>query len=310
MPARKYSRSRGSGRAGTARRSSGKIIFELKPWYHNVPEKELIADLRRVARLLGAETLPRETYRSHSKYSPVTLVTRFGSWNGALKRAGLKPSSTLGVPAQLIVDDIKRVARKLKVTTLTCTRYHAVGKYQHGLIRRRFGSWPEAAHAAGIYPNQYKNISTKELFENLERVWRTLGHQPSRAEMVKPLSKYSLYPFDVRYGGYRNALRAFVKWKAKNPSGKSIGGCVPPPTRSVQKAISLHKTSRKINLRLRFIILKRDNYKCKACGQSPANDPSVKLEVDHIIPWSVGGETVEANLQTLCWRCNIGKSNL
>ncbi|WP_343324290.1 HNH endonuclease signature motif containing protein [Streptococcus sp. Marseille-P8640] len=37
---------------------------------------------------------------------------------------------------------------------------------------------------------------------------------------------------------------------------------------------------------------------------------NVVLHVDHIIPWSKGGETVLGNLQTLCSKCNLGKSDL
>ncbi len=32
--------------------------------------------------------------------------------------------------------------------------------------------------------------------------------------------------------------------------------------------------------------------------------------IDHIKPWSKGGETVLENLQTLCATCNLGKSNI
>ena len=46
------------------------------------------------------------------------------------------------------------------------------------------------------------------------------------------------------------------------------------------------------------------------CGDSPAKNPDAVLHVDHILPWSKGGETVEENLQTLCSVCNIGKSDL
>ena len=31
--------------------------------------------------------------------------------------------------------------------------------------------------------------------------------------------------------------------------------------------------------------------------------------MDHIVPVSKGGCTVEDNLQTLCWKCNRAKSN-
>lgn len=69
------------------------------------------------------------------------------------------------------------------------------------------------------------------------------------------------------------------------------------------------QSSRNLSMKLRFEVLKRDNFKCCACGASPAKDPSVELHVDHIIPWSKGGETIMENLQTLCSTCNFGKSN-
>lgn len=69
------------------------------------------------------------------------------------------------------------------------------------------------------------------------------------------------------------------------------------------------KTARKISDKIRYQVLKRDNFKCCACGASPAKDPSVELHVDHIIPWSKGGKTEFDNLQTLCSKCNLGKSD-
>ena len=35
----------------------------------------------------------------------------------------------------------------------------------------------------------------------------------------------------------------------------------------------------------------------------------ILLEIDHIIPIAKGGQTVEDNLQTLCWKCNRAKSD-
>ena len=58
---------------------------------------------------------------------------------------------------------------------------------------------------------------------------------------------------------------------------------------------------------LRYDILKRDGYRCHICGATQAD--GVKLHVDHIIPVSKGGRTEPSNLQTLCERCNLGKSN-
>ena len=69
-----------------------------------------------------------------------------------------------------------------------------------------------------------------------------------------------------------------------------------------------HKTPREPSKSLRFDVFKRDGYKCVICGRSPVTH-SVDLHVDHIKPYSLGGETFLENLQTLCSDCNLGKSN-
>ena len=81
-------------------------------------------------------------------------------------------------------------------------------------------------------------------------------------------------------------------------------------TQKSRISIIKHRTSRNISQRLRYKVLARDNFKCCACGASPAKDSSVELHVDHILPWSKGGETTIDNLQTLCSKCNLGKSDL
>ena len=54
-------------------------------------------------------------------------------------------------------------------------------------------------------------------------------------------------------------------------------------------------------------VLARDKWTCRSCGRS-AKD-GVTLHVDHIVPRSLGGADDPDNLQTLCRKCNIGKSN-
>lgn len=73
------------------------------------------------------------------------------------------------------------------------------------------------------------------------------------------------------------------------------------------KKIALKKRGKKIPAKLRSLILKRDNHKCKLCGQGP---PDVKLHVDHIVATNKGGLTEERNLRTLCNKCNVGKSDM
>lgn len=59
--------------------------------------------------------------------------------------------------------------------------------------------------------------------------------------------------------------------------------------------------------KLRQSIKERDRFTCQKCGVSIEKEPTLLLEIDHIIPVSKGGLTTEDNLQTLCWRCNRSK---
>lgn len=75
---------------------------------------------------------------------------------------------------------------------------------------------------------------------------------------------------------------------------------------STAPAQNKKKERGKMTKKLRFKVLKRDNYKCVICG---ATSKTTTLEVDHIIPISKGGFTEMENLQTLCFNCNRGKFN-
>lgn len=59
---------------------------------------------------------------------------------------------------------------------------------------------------------------------------------------------------------------------------------------------------------LRHEVFKRDNYTCQECGAT--KEDGAKLHIDHIIPVSKGGKDELENLQTLCDKCNLNKSNL
>ena len=60
----------------------------------------------------------------------------------------------------------------------------------------------------------------------------------------------------------------------------------------------------KVSNKMRFAVYQRDGYRCRRCGNS-----SDRLEVDHIFPIAKGGKTNFDNLQTLCHRCNLMKSD-
>jgi hypothetical protein len=59
--------------------------------------------------------------------------------------------------------------------------------------------------------------------------------------------------------------------------------------------------------RVRYEVLRRDGYTCRYCG---AKAPDVELDVDAVVPGSLGGSHKDpANLVTACKACNNGKSS-
>ncbi len=289
--------------------------FELNSYHRNTPEDELLDDLKTVAKRLNKGSLTIEEYNKYGKFHNTTYSNRFGSWIKALSSAGLETHrSNKKLSKNEIIDDIKLVAQKLQKDTLTTFEYDANGKYSATGISHSFdGSWLKALNAAGLKKSRTYGVTNEEYFENIENVWRTLGRQPKYQEMVKPLSKYSNGAYERRFGTWRNALIQLVEVinnTSPIDSDKNEKEEILDKTPMQESPILKHKTKREVNYKLRFLVLRRDNFKCKVCGRSPATNPKIILHIDHIIPWEKGGETVLDNLQSLCSDCNLGKSNL
>lgn len=72
---------------------------------------------------------------------------------------------------------------------------------------------------------------------------------------------------------------------------------------TITKAI-VRKSARNIDQVVSWRVFKRDEYKCRYCG----ND-NVPLTVDHLVLWEEGGPSTEANLLTACKKCNKLRGN-
>lgn len=203
-----------------------------------------------------------------------------------------------------LINDLKRVAEKLNKETITIDDYNQYGKFHATTLTRRFKSWFICLELANLKMSRSAlNISNESLFEDIERVWILLGKQPSYQDMSK-YSQYSMGTYERRFNGWRGALNAFVDYINKSDVIDN------EQVLANNKDTNITRTNRNINLRLRFLVMKRDDFKCCICGRSPATTQGIELQVDHIIPWSKGGESTIDNLQTLCRDCNLGKSNL
>ncbi len=228
--------------------------YHLDPDTRTTPDDQLLADLRRVA------------HRHRATH--VTYVRRFGSWNNALKRAGLRIAKRRGVPDAEAFAQLEHMWRTLGRQPRLADFDQIPTTLGPSLYLKRFGGWRAALRAFIEWVN----------------------NQNRRARTPTPGSE-----------------RTGDDPDPPAPGTQESGSSEYLRTRRGAQEKPVHRTTRTARPRLRYRVLQRDRFCCVACGRSPATDAGVVLHVDHKHPWSAGGETTLDNLQTLCERCNIGK---
>ncbi len=199
------------------------------------------------------------------------------------------------------------------------------GTYSIGTFQHHFGGWKKAVKKIGL-KDGHRTRTDEELFSEIQRLWEMFGRQPETREMKRDGS-ISLNVFQRRFGSWMKAIHAFCRDREKEPDEEvEVSEDIGRPSESLKvdepQAIQekmdtadepesiIMTTPRFPSPRLRFKVLKRDKFTCVKCGRNPTNEYGVKLNVDHIKPYSKGGETIIENLQTLCQKCNVGKGDL
>jgi hypothetical protein len=285
-------------------------------------EPEIVAELQRIAASVPAHApLTKVAFNKLAKVDASTVGRRFGSWEKALKAAGLadrysgrtvsgkmKVQLARAMSNEDMLAELRRVAGALGNSALTHTQFNANSEIAAAALSSRFGSWGAALKAAGIAQGTLgRRYSESDYFENLLNVWTHYGRQPSYSEMNHPPSGITAGGYEKRWGTWRKALTAFIE--AVNSDAPITATDIVTEQPEIKSKRLAPEDRKKIPLGLRYFVLRRDNFKCVICGSSPATDPTCILHVDHIIAFSLGGKTVASNLRTLCMPCNVGKSN-
>lgn len=212
-------------------------------------------------------------------------------------------------PDEEFIEDVSVVAKKLRKNKVTKAEYEEYGRFHPTTLCNRFGDWGTVLLKAGLKKEGSGfHISDEDLFLNIQEMWIRLGRQPKYKEVQKPFSKFSTKPYENRFGSWLNALEKFVEYINSGDNEENFSS-VEPEYYENSKKNHRRRTSRNISDRLRFSILLRDGFTCQSCGASPLKQRDVELHVDHVIPWSKGGETEKSNLETKCSKCNLGKGN-
>ena len=183
----------------------------------------------------------------------------------------------------------------------------------------------------GIKPTEGNLSEVEELGESVSRLEEAIGNlgdrEASITESLEPpkfiVKHYNeefmkqvgveLSPISVPYPKY-----VFEYVSAGGNSGQKTEVNLDTPTidalistlsEKVKFAKSAAGQRALMTAKFRNFIKERDHHTCQFCSVSIEEQEHLLLEVDHIVPVSKGGLSIEDNLQTLCWRCNRSKSN-
>jgi hypothetical protein len=162
-----------------------------------------------------------------------------------------------------LTSDIRRVAEVAGTNVVSFRLYSEVGNYHPSTAALRFGTWNKALIAAGLEIASERDITDGRLFENLMHLWEHYGRQPRFRELARPPSVISSGPYQRRFRSWMKALEEFVAYANAQDMQQ------PTPV----EAASHHITGRDPSLRLRFRVMKRDNFFvprlwCKPCPKT------------------------------------------
>jgi len=290
-------------------------------------DEAIITELRRVASLVPDGAFLESDFVRLGRVGRNTIRRHFGSWFSALEVAGLSHRSSDQIKSRgghaarqmsdhEILAALRELAGRLGRITLTTSDVKNHLTFSEEILRKRWGTLRAAFEAAGLETtNLGRRYTDEECFRNMLTVWTHYGRPPTHKEISEFPSAVGGKAYMLRFGTWNKALAAFVERVNRDGDAEgeqNLEGTPIEPHPASGAPLSPVRSSeemRDIRLGLRFRVLYRDRFKCVLCGDHPARNMECILHVDHVIPWSKGGKTLEENLRTLCATCNVGRGN-
>ena len=182
----------------------GLLAAGLKVRKH-LTKSEGISLLRRVARKLKRTP----THAEFDKYAMMSygiIVTLFGSWNNALKAAGLNVRVWRDATKSEGIKELKRVARKLGKTP-TAFDFSEHARMSYATITKLFGSWNAGVMAAGLKITVQYGRTKSGCIKELKQVAKKIGRTPTVHEFDKQ-SDISISVIIKRFGSWGKGVLA------------------------------------------------------------------------------------------------------
>ena len=152
-----------------------------------------------------------------------------------------------------------------------------------------------------IKEGDFFNYRYDEIDEILNKQFIRIYRNDNKIDETESLHKVSLQKlFDLSYDqflGFQEMEVLAAVERGANIQDLDTAYKLPQSTDSISDFMS-----RRISQKVKDLVWNRDGGKCVQCGSN------MKLEFDHIIPFSKGGSNTYRNIQLLCEKCNRKKS--
>lgn len=171
----------------------------------NITDQELLDELRRLSEEIG-ETPTSRDMEELGKYGSSSYVKSFGTWNNAVRQAGIKIGRQHDIPEADLIDEIQRLADELGHPP-TANHMRDRGCFGVSTISDEFGTWNDALIAAGFEPNKVKNVDKGKLTGEIRRLDEEYGRPPTAKDMERD-GAYSVGTFTRAFESWNGALSA------------------------------------------------------------------------------------------------------
>ncbi|MEI8202801.1 MAG: hypothetical protein WCH34_07295 [Bacteroidota bacterium] len=178
------------------------LVYPYNAILHS--KEMLLDDLKKVANTQNY--LSYSEYKQKGKYTIGAFIKLFGKWSVAIQQAGLTGIYIhKKIPDDTLLDDLKRVAKKLKKNKVHISDYLRLGKYGVWAIIYRFGNWNDAIEKAGLIPANRYIITKEELIADILRV----DNGRNNLSITEYLKKghYNLSNIKYFFGGWLEAKK-------------------------------------------------------------------------------------------------------
>lgn len=147
------------------------MLYELKDFNRDIPEEDLLSDLKSVANKLGVDKISTRQYNQNGgKYTAGTIGRRFGSWNKALEKAGLSNVMKHNPTEKELFQNMEEVWLRLGRQPVVRDMKRPVSKFSGGSYSSKFGTFRKGLIAFVEFINSKNEVEeiNVEVDEDIE----------------------------------------------------------------------------------------------------------------------------------------------